>query len=104
MDDFVLVGKETDFVDGKPIVTSVNGIDVMVVRVNGEIFACQNRCPHEDGPLGEGEMDGDVIECPLHGWKFCVRDGSSPMFPTISIETFEVKIENGEVFVRKRSG
>ena len=48
---------------------------IALYNVSGTLFALDNTCPHAGGPLGEGNLDGEVISCPWHGWKFNVRTG-----------------------------
>jgi len=52
-----------------------DGRPVALFNVDGEIFALDNTCPHAGGPLGEGTLDGEIVTCPWHGWKFNVRTG-----------------------------
>lgn len=48
---------------------------VALFNVDGEVFALDNTCPHAGGPLGEGTLEGEVVSCPWHHWKFNVRTG-----------------------------
>ena len=52
-----------------------DGRPIALFNVDGEIFALDNTCPHAGGPLGEGSLDGEVVSCPWHGWKFNVKTG-----------------------------
>jgi len=93
------IGSVNDFRKGQGKVVSVKGQDVAVFNVDGRIFALNNTCPHRGGPLGEGELDGPVVTCPWHGWRFDVETGVSPVVPTVSAKKYEVKIEGNDVFV-----
>ena len=75
---------------------------VCLVRVNGDVFAIDDRCTHAEYPLSEGSVGSDYeLECPLHGAVFDVRDGSVKSPPAEeSVRTYEVKIENGGIWVQ----
>jgi 3-phenylpropionate/trans-cinnamate dioxygenase ferredoxin subunit len=74
--------------------------DVALCNVGGEIFAIANVCTHDNGPLGEGYLLGDEIECPRHGARFNVRTGKVKTLPAIiPVPTFEVQIEGDDVLV-----
>ena len=102
MADFITVAKKTDLKPGECEVVEVNGTEVALHNINGQFFATGNTCPHHGGPLGEGMLDGDVVTCPWHGWKFNVRTGVSPVNPQAKIETFKVKVEGDEVKVASK--
>lgn len=56
----------------------VAGVEVALFRVGDAVFAVQNRCPHRQGPLVRGFLEpGPAIRCPMHGWRFDLRDGTS---------------------------
>ena len=74
--------------------------EVMVCNVDGEIYAVDNVCSHDDGPLDEGAIVGCEIECPRHGARFDLRDGgvtSPPAF--LPIDVFPVRIVGDSVEV-----
>jgi 3-phenylpropionate/trans-cinnamate dioxygenase ferredoxin subunit len=67
---------------------------------DGELYAIEDRCSHDDGPLAEGEFDADActVECPRHGSLFDVRSGRPKTLPAFQpVETFEARVEDGEV-------
>ena len=80
------------------------GTEVCLVKVRGQVFAFENRCTHAEFPMADGEMVEDfVIECGLHGAQFDVRSGEVLELPaTDPLPCFDVKVEDGEVFVRPR--
>ena len=68
--------------------------------VGGELFAIEDRCSHDDGPLAEGEFDqaSCTVECPRHGSLFDLRTGKPKSLPAyVPVETFEVSVHDGEV-------
>jgi 3-phenylpropionate/trans-cinnamate dioxygenase ferredoxin subunit len=78
----------------------VNGVNVCLANVEGEIYALKDNCSHKDFPLSEGELDGTQLECSWHGARFDITTGRALRLPAIRpVETFEVKLEAGEIFV-----
>ena len=67
-----------DVPDGRGLCVQISGIDIGLFRVDGEIHAIENRCPHAGDPLSEGLLDGPIVVCPAHGWEFDVRTGFRP--------------------------
>lgn len=97
---FIKAAKVSDISQGRVRVVEVGDKDVALCNVEGKIFAVANVCTHDDGPLGEGFLLDDEIECPRHGARFCVRDGAVRTLPAIiPIPTFEVRVERDEVWV-----
>lgn len=78
----------------------VDGIEVGLFRVGDQVHAMENPCPHAGDPLSEGRLEGAIVECAAHGWRFDVRTGFRPEdadgFP---IPCFRVKLEGDAVFV-----
>jgi 3-phenylpropionate/trans-cinnamate dioxygenase ferredoxin component len=69
-----------------------------VFNVDGEYYAIEDRCSHDDGPLAEGDFEPDelVVICPRHGSRFDLRTGRPLSLPAyIPVDTFEVKVEDG---------
>jgi 3-phenylpropionate/trans-cinnamate dioxygenase ferredoxin subunit len=80
----------------------VDGRKIGVFNCSGELYAIEDRCSHDDGPLAEGEFDVDActLECPRHGSLFDLATGRPKTLPAYQpVETFEVMIEDGTVKV-----
>lgn len=78
---------------------SVDGVDVALANIGGEVHAFQGRCPHMKGPLGHGELRDCVVTCPFHGWQFDVTTGTNQFDRAITIDRYEVAVEDGEIRV-----
>jgi 3-phenylpropionate/trans-cinnamate dioxygenase ferredoxin subunit len=77
-------------------------ISVGVYNVDGELYALEDRCSHDDGPLVEGDWEPDdaVAICPRHGARFDIRTGRPLSLPAyLPVETFAVRVEDGVVKV-----
>jgi 3-phenylpropionate/trans-cinnamate dioxygenase ferredoxin subunit len=78
----------------------VDGFPLVLARLGGRLHAVEDRCSHDDGPLGEGVLAGCEIVCPRHGARFDVRDGRATRMPAIQpILSVPVKEEGGKAFV-----
>ncbi len=77
-------------------------ISVGVYNIDGELFALEDRCSHDDGALVEGDWEPDrgIVICPRHGATFDIRTGKALTLPAyLPVETFPVRVENGMVKV-----
>jgi 3-phenylpropionate/trans-cinnamate dioxygenase ferredoxin component len=87
--------------EGSMRLIEADGRKIGVFRdAEGELYAIEDRCSHDDGPLAEGEFDPTActVECPRHGSLFDVRTGKPKTLPAyVPVETFEARIEDGEV-------
>ena len=77
----------------------VDGRIVALFRVADEVYAMDGICPHQGGPLGQGQLNGCILTCPWHGWQYDVRDGQHTSIPTLQHTTIRTKVENGDVYV-----
>lgn len=96
----VPVAKSSEIVEGRARVFQVEDLRVAICKVGGEVFAVEDVCSHDDGPLGEGRLDGHAIECPRHGARFDIRTGSVLRMPAaFPVRTFPVEERDGQVYV-----
>lgn len=77
----------------------VGDAPVALANVAGTYHALSNTCPHAGGPIGDGEVDGDQVVCPLHGWRFDVRTGASDIAPGIGLTVHRARVASGRVWV-----
>jgi nitrite reductase (NADH) small subunit len=76
-----------------------DGRIVALFNVDGVISAIDGICPHQGGPLAEGELEGSVVTCPWHGWQFDVRTGQNCLGGRVKQPVYEVKVEGHDVLV-----
>lgn len=92
---------ESDLAEGQPVRAEAGGVKVLLVKRAGEIYAIAEVCSHLGGPLSEGKLEGDTIECPWHASRFCIRDGSVVDGPATHPQPrFETRVRKGRVEVR----
>jgi len=90
-----------DVPPGEAHVVVHEGWRYAVCNVEGTYYVVDDTCTHDDGPLGEGQLEGYAIACPRHGAKFDVRDGQALTMPATEATTVhEVKVEGQAVLVR----
>lgn len=100
MEDFHKVASTEDIREGELKSFLVETEVVCVCNVNGKYYAFKDQCSHQEFPLSDGDLEGEVVTCAYHGAEFNVTSGEALCMPAVEpIETFEVKVENGEIFV-----
>ena len=100
MADYVKVATVDEVPRGEMKIVEVNGEEVAIANLDGEFVAFSNACTHRGGPLGEGLLMGDVVECPFHGGQFNVRTGevvSAP--PSEPVKTYAVQVDGNDIKV-----
>ena len=99
--DTIEVCPLTELGEGQMRLVEVEGRKIGVFRCgDGDFFAIEDRCSHDDGPLAEGEFDSAActVECPRHGSLFDLRSGRPRTLPAYQpVETFDVIVEDGVV-------
>ena len=83
---------------GRGTVVVLNRNEYAVFNVGGNYYCIDNACPHRDGPLGEGDLEGETIYCPWHFWEFNVKTGKG-QYPGCNLTTYPCKIEGDTVLV-----
>ena len=85
---------------GNSRIVEVDGRKVGVFNAGGELYAIEDRCSHDDGPLAEGPFDPErkVVECPRHGSLFDLTTGRPKTLPAyLPVDTFPVRVEDGVI-------
>lgn len=83
--------------EGRPMRVAQNGVGILVVRQGGEIKAYLDVCPHAGWKLSDGEMDGNLIECPGHTWRFDLATGHCTDVPAYRLTPVSVLIRGDVV-------
>jgi 3-phenylpropionate/trans-cinnamate dioxygenase ferredoxin component len=94
------VGPVDAIPDGGVKIVQSGSLFIGVYRIDGQLYAIEDRCSHDDGPLCEGEREGFCVICPRHGAKFDLRTGAVLSLPaTEDVESFPVVVRDGQAFV-----
>jgi 3-phenylpropionate/trans-cinnamate dioxygenase ferredoxin subunit len=94
----VRVAGSEDLADGGARHLKIGKRDIALFRVGDEFFALSNLCRHAFAPLAEGYVDGFIVMCPWHGWRYDIRDGTTD-HPGADVKTYPVEVRDGEVFI-----
>lgn len=97
MSEFVSVARVADIPPGTGRTVEVNGVWIALFNVDGTFYAMDNSCPHAGGPLGEGKVNGGIVECPWHGWRFDIRTGTRVENQNFEVPCCQVRLEDGHV-------
>jgi nitrite reductase/ring-hydroxylating ferredoxin subunit/uncharacterized membrane protein len=99
--DFEKACDAAELADNQLRKATVNGVDIVLLKRGNEIFALGDKCSHLGGPLSEGQVEGDTVQCPWHGSRFCLRSGAVVDGPATNPQpVLEVEVRDGVVFVR----
>jgi 3-phenylpropionate/trans-cinnamate dioxygenase ferredoxin subunit len=78
----------------------VDGTRIALCNVDGSFYAIADVCTHDGGPLDQGELEGDQIECPRHGALFDVKTGKALTLPAVvPVQTYPVQVDGDDVKV-----
>lgn len=103
-DNFVGVLPEAQLAEDKPTRAMAQGVPILLVRRAGRLFAMADTCSHFGGPLSEGKLMDNCIECPYHASRFALEDGHVIDGPAVHPQPIlDIRIRDGQIEVRKRS-
>ncbi|MGH2506796.1 MAG: Rieske 2Fe-2S domain-containing protein [Ktedonobacteraceae bacterium] len=101
-EDYEVVMPVDDVQENKLYRVMVAGVPVVLLRQGEHFSAISATCPHAGGPLDEGELVGDIVECPWHGARFCLRDGRVLTGPaTVRAPRYAVRVEQGQLALKR---
>lgn len=84
---------------GESVLAEIGGTEVALFMCRGRVVATQGQCPHAEGPIHEGEVEGTILTCPWHGWSFDLETGVSPEDDTMEIRRYPVRIDGDDILV-----
>ena len=85
--------------EGQVAAANADGVAICLARIGGKLSAMDDVCPHRQGPLSEGWIEGNAVVCPWHSWAFDVRTGSAEPPERASVAVFAVQVEGDNVLV-----
>jgi len=94
-------GKAAEIPPGSSKVVEVRGRSIALFNMAGTLYALDNTCPHQGGPLGEGYLEANgVVSCPWHGWTFDLKTGISPIDADLKVGCYPVRIDaSGQIIL-----
>ena len=94
------VAKVSEVAPGTTRRVVVDSLEILLCNVEGKIYAIEDVCTHDGGPLDQGELEGDRVVCPRHGATFDVRTGEALTLPAVlPVMSFAVSVEADDIFV-----
>ncbi|MGH7962150.1 MAG: Rieske (2Fe-2S) protein [Candidatus Binatia bacterium] len=99
MSEKIRVATVADLQPGRQKIVEVQGREVALFNVGGEIYALDNTCPHAGFPLGEGDISGDYVICPGHSFHYDLATGECLNNPDMKATCFEVRIEGDDILI-----
>jgi nitrite reductase/ring-hydroxylating ferredoxin subunit len=97
-----------DFVEAMPLhqippgtgtVVTISGKDVALFNVDGTIYAMEDSCLHQGLSLGTSKLEGNVVTCRGHGWRYNVTTGKTLHVPDYGVATYPVKVVDGTIMI-----
>ena len=99
MPELIKIAATDEVAPGNGMVAEVKDKSIALFNVDGTFYAIDNTCIHRGGPLGEGELEGEIVTCPWHAWEYNVKTGVSVNNPSACVATYPVVIDGSEVKV-----
>jgi nitrite reductase (NADH) small subunit len=97
MPEFKKLADKSEIPEGTGKIFEVGGNHVALWNVGGNFYAFQNVCPHRGGPVGEGELEGNIITCPWHGWQFDVTTCQNTFNPSAKLTKYDIQVDADEI-------
>jgi 3-phenylpropionate/trans-cinnamate dioxygenase ferredoxin subunit len=96
--EFVEISPLSDLPNGERLFVEVDDRSIVLFNIAGKVFAIEDICSHDDGPLGDGEIEGHQVICPRHGARFDVRTGEALTLPAIvDIPAYPIRVQEGMI-------
>ncbi len=99
-DGFVAICPVSEIPATEPLTVEVDGRPIAVGRVGDKFYAIEDRCPHQGSSFDGGDIEDDILTCPLHGWRTNLITGQSLDVPSIHLKTFPVLVEGGQLYLK----
>lgn len=97
---FYPVCSTDDLPAGERLLIDLDNKPVVIFNLAGQYYAIDDVCTHDDGPLGEGEVEGCEIICPRHGARFDIRTGKVLALPAVqSVQAYPIRVVNGMLVI-----
>ena len=98
--EYLEIAPASELPPGERLFVEIEGKPVVIFNIAGQYFSIADVCSHDDGPVGEGELDGYSITCPRHGAQFDVRTGKVMQMPAVvDIPAYPVQVRGGMILL-----
>ncbi len=100
MNEWIKIARLSEIQEGFGKYIELGEVQIALFLVAGQIYATDNLCPHQTGPLSAGDINGTLVTCPWHGWEFDISTGQCTHIPNTKVKIFETKIEGDNVHIK----
>jgi len=98
--DFIEIAPVSELPNGERLFVDLADKPIVIFNIAGQLFAIGDVCTHDNGPLGDGMLEGNKIVCPRHGAEFDIRTGQAVQMPAVvDIPAYPVQVRDGKIFV-----
>ena len=98
--NFYEIAPASELPNGERLFIEMDGKSIVIFNLAGQLFAIADLCTHDDGPLGDGDLEGYNIVCPRHGAEFDIRTGQAVQMPAVvDIPAYPVKVLDGNIWL-----
>ncbi len=96
--EYIQVGSVEELKQGERIFIEIDGKPIVIINLNGDYYAIGDVCSHDDGPVGEGNLEGFEIICPRHGAHFDIRTGKVLALPAfVDIPAYPIRVVGDQI-------
>jgi nitrite reductase/ring-hydroxylating ferredoxin subunit len=95
----IAIGRSADVPVGSGRVVETVGKTLAIFTVEGRFYAIDNECSHRGGPLGDGDLDGKIVLCPWHAWRWDVTTGANVNNPAVKLSCYAITERDGMLYV-----
>ncbi len=98
--EYVEIAPASELPNGERLFVEIEGRPIVIFNIAGQYFSIADVCSHDDGPVGEGTLEGYKITCPRHGAQFDVRTGKVMQMPAVvDIPAYPIQIRDGTIYL-----
>jgi 3-phenylpropionate/trans-cinnamate dioxygenase ferredoxin subunit len=98
--EFVEIAPVNELPNGERLFLEIGDKAIVIFNIAGQLYAIGDVCSHDDGPVGEGDLEGYNITCPRHGAEFDVKTGKAVQMPAVvDIPAYPVQIQDGTIYL-----
>jgi 3-phenylpropionate/trans-cinnamate dioxygenase ferredoxin component len=98
--EYIEIAPATELPSGERLFVEIEGKPIVIFNIAGNFFSIADVCSHDDGPVGEGQLEGTSITCPRHGAEFDVTTGKVLKMPAVvDIPAYPVQVRDGNIYL-----
>jgi len=96
--EYLEIAPVGDLPEGERLFVEIEGKPIVIFNIAGQFFSIADVCSHDDGPVGEGKLEGYNITCPRHGAQFDIRTGKVVQMPAVvDIPAYPIRVIDGMI-------